>query len=206
MKSDEIMVTNRDLEIIELVGRFGMMNIEHIRIAFDLSIPRSYQIMSKIGKLGYLKTQRILHADMAIYTLTKKASIEFGFKEHKHVSLGSYKHDILSTKYCLILSKKYNCKYLTEKELRASFQIGDKGHTPDFKLLNNGKSIAVEVELTLKGKRRIESILKFYKTCLDYSEIIYICSKETINVFEKFTKNLDFISVYDKKEFLNDNR
>lgn len=198
------MVTNRDLEIIELVGRFGMVNIEHIRIAFNLSQPRSYQIMSKIGKLGYLKTQRILHADMAIYTLSKKASTEFGFKEHKHVSLGTYRHDILTTKYCLLLSRKFNCKYVTEKELRASQDIGAKGHTPDFKLLNNGKNIAVEVELTLKGKRRIDSILKFYKTCLDYSEIIYICSSETINTFEKNTKNLDFIRVYNQKEFLNE--
>jgi len=125
----------------------------------------------------------------------------------RKIMLGSYHHDIATTKLSLILAKTHDSKYIPERMLRhlnGLEGIGVVGHTPDSVLLKDGKKIAVEIELNKKGTLRRSKIMKHYMKNFDFDEVWYFCSnKEIKSLVEQSASKLSFLKTFLLSDYLN---
>jgi hypothetical protein len=68
-----------------------------------------------------------------------------------------------------------------------------------------GKKIAVEVELSVKGQRRLESIIDFYTKNFHYDEVLYFVEREDVRrALQKVTKGLSFVKIESLKDWITD--
>lgn len=98
----------------------------------------------------------------------------------------------------------------TEREIRSNFieqnfDLGDKKdptklknipeRIPDFIIIEDGKRIAYEVELTQKAKKRYVRKFELYRSQLlnnEYNMIVYLCASEsTLEMIEKVLQELN---------------
>ncbi len=106
-----------------------------------------------------------------------------------------------------LVAKYPDAKWISERRLkqeRFMNGMGKKWHVSDgILILSCGKKIAIELELTLKGKTRLEQILRGYRMMFDLKEVWYFCPKELIDSLSAFTNKLPFIKVFSLDELLH---
>lgn len=64
--------------------------------------------------------------------------------------------------------------------------------------------IAIEVELSMKGKRRLENIFNAYGGQLTIDEAWYFCADHLIRPLMALAKNKSYIKIHSLKEFLHE--
>ena len=200
-------LTERDVEMLKLIGVFGFMQISHIEKYFSLKRPRSYQVVKRLVDRKYIENKRILNCREGIYKLRKKGIELIGdVKKLRKVALGSFEHDLIVIDVFIRLKAQYpDYSFLTEKQIRSDKGVGVKGHIPDLIFIDlNGKQYAIEIELNPKGKRRIETIIKHYKGAVEYKEIWYFCSPNTYRYLQGYVGNIEFIKTFKISEFLHE--
>jgi hypothetical protein len=85
--------------------------------------------------------------------------------------------------------------------------IGKYGHIADgILILPDQKQNVIEVELTTKGERRLNQILRGYCAQPAIHEAWYFCSPQAINKVSKLAEKLPFIKVRSLQEFLAENQ
>jgi hypothetical protein len=82
--------------------------------------------------------------------------------------------------------------------------VGKKGHISDgILMLPQGKQIAIEVEMSVKGKNRLQKILRGYVSQLCIQEVWYYCLPNVIPVLTAASLKMPFIKIFNLKEFLS---
>jgi hypothetical protein len=61
--------------------------------------------------------------------------------------------------------------------------------------MSDDKHIAIEVELTMKGKFRLEKIFRAYGGQLEIKEIWYFCSPEVMPKMQKAAEKRSYIKI-----------
>jgi hypothetical protein len=124
------------------------------------------------------------------------------------ISLGSYHHSVVLIHLYLKLSTEYpEAKWTSERTLlneKFFDGIGKSGHCADAILILPDKEIAIEVELTSKSQRRLESIIRSYSTDLSINEVWYFCSGEVLPAVNKIAGNLSYVKTYHLNEYLGE--
>ena len=69
-------------------------------------------------------------------------------------------------------------------------------------LFPDGKYIAIEVELTMKGKDRLSDIVKSYASKFEIKEVWYFCAKEIVNKVKKEIAHRSYVRVFEIDEIL----
>lgn len=62
-------------------------------------------------------------------------------------------------------------------------------------LFPDDKKIAIEVELSMKGKSRLDNIFRCYSGQFDINEIWYFCSPEVLPKMKKATEKKSYIKI-----------
>jgi len=204
-----IQITHRDMNIMSFINEVGYCEIPQIEEQFELNKPRSYQIMKRLVLAGLVFHQRVFHNRPGIYQLTRKGAEQMGLPFITKISVGIYRHKILLAKVYIKLKKKYpEAGWINEQELRRNkFRLGTgkRGHVPDGMLIFlDGRKIAIEVELSLKGRDRLEQIFKEYlKEGSDsIREVWYYCPQELMATLADIAKKLPFIKIFNIQELL----
>ncbi len=84
--------------------------------------------------------------------------------------------------------------------------MGQVGHIADGALMVDGKRIALEIELSIKGKERLKKILGQYAMQIEYDGVWYICGNA--NLFKRFQEHeklYPFIQCFLLKDVLDAN-
>jgi len=109
--------------------------------------------------------------------LTEKGASFSPYKEHIYLESMSFNHDLITTNFILNL-KKY------PSFTSAQVQSIEVDLEPDGIIYGEKKgkeySLAVEIELTQKSKRRVIDKLCRYKDCPDYTYLLYVFNKESV--------------------------
>jgi len=99
-------------------------------------------------------------------------------------------------------------EFITERALRQAqgkSGVGVTGHLSDGVLRVDGQSIAIEVELSLKGKRRLQKIFNHYLKAFEYKEVWYFCGSDMIERHLKpFAAKADFFKLFNVDAFLSE--
>lgn len=195
-------MTERDLEILKFINDFGFCEMPQIERQFSLKKPRSYQVIKRLINAGLLIHEYVLHRQHGIYRLTKQGAEWTELPALKYISLGSYLHQLKIVEVYQQLRQRYpDAIWTSERRLKqdkfSSGKLGRYGHVADGMLaFPDGRYIAIEVELTMKGKNRLNDIVKSYASRFEIKEVWYFCAKEIVNKVKKEIAHLPYVKVF----------
>ncbi|VVC75009.1 hypothetical protein AQUSIP_02830 [Aquicella siphonis] len=194
-------MTQRDIDILEFINEFWFCEITQIEQKFDLKKPRSYQIMQRLIKEKLVIHERVFHGRNGIYYLSKQGASHFDLPAMSNVPIAIYDHQLaIIDIYFKLMHLHPEAQWISERRLkreRFAKGIGRLGHISDGLLVFPvDKQIAIEVELTMKGKLRLEKIFKAYASQLEIKEIWYFCSPEILPKMQKAAEKRPYIKIH----------
>jgi hypothetical protein len=81
--------------------------------------------------------------------------------------------------------------------------VGKTGHVSDgFLVFPDGRQVSIEVELSLKGRNRFQSILNGYSSDFSIKEVWYYCPDSIVDSVRSMAGQYPFVKVYSLQEFL----
>jgi DNA-binding PadR family transcriptional regulator len=202
-------LTERDIGILKFINEFGFSEMPQIERRFGLKKPRSYQLLTRLVEEGYVKHERVFHGRHGIYRLSRKGAKLTHLPPLARVPLANYKHDITLMEVYLRLREDYpEASWISERELKRDKYfdgVGKFGHLSDGLLVfKDGKRIAVEVELSLKSRNRVEQILRWYGGVFEIEEVWYYCPKGIMASMSSMAVEMPHIKFNDLDEFLRE--
>lgn len=205
-------LTQRDREILKFINQFGFCEMPQIEKRFGLKKPRSYKVIKRLVRECFVIHERIFHHRHGIYRLSKSGAELTDLPAIDKVSVANYHHQLMVIEVCMQLAKKYpEAIWMSERELvRENFkkfkmERGQRGHMPDgVMLFPDGKQIAIEVELTMKGSWRLEKILEHYLRSWDYKEVWYFCAADILRKMSKVIGGKTYIKCFGLAGLLED--
>lgn len=210
MKREQIQIplTERDINILRFINDMGFCEMPHIDKKFGLKKTTNYRVINKLIEYELVQHKRIIFGRHGIFYLTKKGSSYTDLPPIKNISLGIYYHHVALIDVHLKLLELYpEASWLSERKLKQenmSTGLGNLKHTSDGILsFSDEKKIAIEVELTMKSKRRLNQIVKFYAANLAINEVWYYCKKSIHSPLISQIGTLPFIKIRLLDELLN---
>lgn len=199
----EVLVTVRDRELMLWMNRIGFVTLEMIASKLNVALITAYKRMRKLISLGFLNYQRFYFGMPGVYTVSNIGAEFCGsfLPAMRGISKATYDHDLRVTELLLSLSKKHNAEFTTERELRyqkTQDGIGQLGHIHDAEIFIDEKKIAIEVELSTKGRRRLQTIMNEYMKNFNVHEVWYFCANLAIKKqIEEYQSSCSFLKVFD---------
>jgi predicted transcriptional regulator len=202
-------ITERDIAIIRFINQFGFCATHHLSQQFALSLKRVNKITKRLADKGFLLKERMFYGQHALCRVTDKGAQFSTLPPLSKISVGTYHHNIaLINLYIKIATQYPNAEWISERTLlyeKYVDGVGKFGHCADALLLfPDNKDIAIEVELTSKSKRRLESIVKSYSTNLLIDEVWYFCSETVLPAVKKVASHLNYVRIFNLSEFLSE--
>lgn len=203
-----MLLTNRDMEIMRFINDFGFCEMPQIERRFGLNKPRSYKVVKRLINAGLVLHEYVLRNRHGIYRLTREGAECTDLPMLKYVSLGSYIHQLTVIDVHLKLMQRFpEADWVSERRLRRDKFLSGRfdrfGHVADGILLfSDGKRIAIEVELTMKGKDRLGKIIRGYVLDRSISGVWYYCASDIVDKIKKVTDWTKYISVYELDELI----
>jgi DNA-binding Lrp family transcriptional regulator len=176
-------LTARDREIVRWVGRHGVVGVEHVMKRLSIGRTAAYRRIHELVDSGLIRRHRVLYTDGGLLVATVDGLRWAGLDRlgPPRISLALVPHMIVSAALAAELEPRIaDATLLSDREHRAAENASGRPiasgilgpardchprlHRPDFALLDEraGGVVAIEVELTLKTKARLERILRGY--------------------------------------------
>lgn len=189
-----LILQERDFLILKEIERWRWLLGRHIQELCYFSSARTTDRRLKIlVESGYLERKKILYGVPNIYFLTNKGKKLLGASRHMDsIRIELIRHDIIVVDMAIYLSKTMKISYdmfITEKELHRKDGFGNRNHAPDFCIKNGESNIAVEIELSLKSKERLEKNIQL--NFLNYDKQFWIIEKSNAKLY----RNLEEIAI-----------
>lgn len=200
-------ITKRDVEILKFINECGYCITPHLERKFGIKNWRVYQLMKRLVKAGFVRQVRIFHGKPNIYYLTREGAKFTDLPAMERVNTSVYEHHIKLIDVALRLRELYPLAgWRSERHLihdKFFAGLGVKGHIADGLLVRGeDNQIAIEVELTVKNKQRLERIFRSYLKQWLITEVWYFCSPEVISVLKGMTEKNPIIKVHSLEELL----
>lgn len=208
VKVGGIQLTARDVEIMKFINDFGFVEMPQIEKRFSIKFYLVYRLLRRFISAGLMNYRKVFHSRHGVYYLTTKGAQLTDLPAIDKIPIGSYEHQLILTNVCIKLQQQYpDAILLSERRLKYDkfFNgVGNRGHIADGMIvLSDGKQIAIEVELSVKGKNRIEKILKEYGAQFSIKEVWYYCPAPVMSILRVAAEKKPFIKVHDLDEFLS---
>lgn len=193
--------TRRDIEIMKFINEFGFCEIKQIEKQFNLKKSRSYQIMQRLATAKYVKHEMVFYGTHGIYYLTKEGADCTDLPKIKNIPKDNYEHQLAIIDVYFKLKKSYpQAEWIGERRIkRDKFMkgLGKTGHVADGMLLfPDNTEIAIEVELSMKSKKRLAEIFKNYLRCFNIKEVWYFCAPNILERVAKLAERMPHIKVH----------
>jgi hypothetical protein len=203
-------LTARDVLLMSWINDHGFVTIDHVATFIKTTVPRAYSRVKRLVQHGYLRHNRIFHGTPGVYRTTL-AGIRLSESELPplhHVPLPTYQHDLRVVEISLLLLDLLGGAFITERLLRKEAGIArfnQSLHISDGLLKINGKTIAIEVELSKKSKSRRETIMQHYLANNAITQVWYFCRNEAIREgIQHAAQGVDFVHCFLLDEVLMD--
>lgn len=157
---------------------------------------------------GYLKRKKILYGIPYLYYLSTSGMrlIHVSPKEEV-IRIDRIHHDITVLDCLSKIVETYNLlldDMVTERQLHIEDGFGIRKHHPDLVFRKDDRTYAIEIELNLKGKNRLEQNIE--QNYLNYDKQIWVVpltQPKILNILEKSFSNYDNIEVITLESLLS---
>jgi hypothetical protein len=190
------MQTEKDAEIVGWVGRLGAAGAEHVMARFGMGRSWAYARLSRLVCDGLLEQKTLLYRQPGLYIATAEGLRWQGLERLGvyRVSPGGFTHAREVASAAVALHRRFpGWRILSEPELRvresdggelvASARLGEPPggrravHRPDLALISpQGRTLAVEIELSVKAPRRLHTICRGYARARHVSHVYYLAT------------------------------
>jgi len=198
----------RDAALLRWINGFGFASAEQITRYMGVYKATAYTRIKKLIDHGYLDRKRILHGQGRIHILTKKGILACSdhIRPVGDIRLGTFLHDLALVDLALDLSEATGGEFIPQRRLRHDEGLSGVGH---FGRVSDGylhlkgedKPIAIELELSVKARSRLNSIITDYGSDLSVKEIWYFCHDQSVKcAVEKASKGYSFIKVFNRAD------
>jgi len=196
--------TERDGRLLRWINGHGFVTLRQVAMWLGTNYQTAQRRVRLLYDHGYLDRQWLVHGDRAHWlTAAGRATCGDSLPPPKQIRLGSYHHDRMLVDLALTLVADNGGHLTPERRLRQVQEldrVGNRSHVADgwLHLDNQTKPIAIELELSTKGSRRLARILRGYMTNLDIVEVWYFVECEAVRrQLTKAAKDLGFIKIHD---------
>jgi hypothetical protein len=173
-------ITERDMAVVAWVGRQRFAEAAQVARRFGMDEGNLYRRLRGLVAAGLLAHRRVFHLQAGVYWATSAGLAAADLRlAPAGIDIRTYQHDRLATGVAVELEEEFGrAAVKTERELRShdataaqprygisrSMSTGRRGlHFPDLAIEGvDGRPLAVEVELTAKGRARLDSIIGAY--------------------------------------------
>jgi hypothetical protein len=193
-----VQITERDRELLAFVGRHQFVLAAHVAVLLGTSEQAAAKRLGALAKANYLTSEPVLHGRPRTYRSTRKGLDLVGSRMRvPKVDVAKFDHEIGAA--WLWLAARAGAfgqirEVLAERELRShdaraeldqpphGVRLGGSGphgrerlHYPDLVVVDaDGRRIAVELELSSKGRARRERILAGYASDTRVGAVLYL--------------------------------
>jgi len=188
----EIRLVDRDYEIFRELERWRVVLGRHLaELAGFTGLKACQRRLKKLREAGYLERKRILFGIAGIYSLTSKArTIASLPMRAEKIRVEQIPHDIAVLDTAIYFHKQKGVPFgdmTTEKQLHSMDGFGIRKHRPDFVINRDSKTYCVEVELSLKAKARLESIIQ--DNFMQYDHQIWVVPDKACRIYQILKDN-----------------
>jgi hypothetical protein len=198
-------LTAEQLDIIRWTASLGVATADALALRLGISLASARGRLSVLRRRGLLLSERLLVQAPALYTVTRsglRAADVRGIGPAK-VSAGGANHLAVCAMVAAALERCYpDHRLIGEHELRcnereneltnavlSSATTGASGsHRPDLVLWpkeTGDLPVAVEVELTVKGPRRLAEICRAWARCSSVAGVLYLATDPVKRALER---------------------
>ncbi len=214
-------LTTLDIKILSFLSVWRCCDTSHLCQALGVSMGVLRHRLKALEGEKWVAVERLFVERPATVRLTAPGAKQMGVKPSRALMLSDYFHEMaiidvalgfeqkhpealwISSRgdYSLLkgdgVSSRQVLKGWDRDPLTQRFQIPD-----GYLFFPNNRCMAIEVELTLKNKRRREEIFKNYAIALDIDEVWYVCSPEVERVLLRESEGYPFVKVSSFVEIL----
>lgn len=186
-------MTDRDLEILRFIGRYGFATAEVISGLFGLKIARVYRLLDRLRSGGLLTYKRPFREFAGAYCLTRKGCRTCGLPVMRELKLElvNYRHQLGVLQLGAEEESTSGSSVLTEREIRGRASFGEtwsvplpgpgsKVRWPDLVVVREHEIVAVELELAAKRSARLARIIDGYERQSTYSEVLFVIEQGAV--------------------------
>jgi len=187
------MHTQKDAEIVDWIGRVGAAGAEHVMGRFKMGQSWAYARLGRLVLDGSLEQKVLLYRKPGLYIATAQGLRSCGLERlgPYRVSPGGFEHAQELASAAVALHRALPCwQLLSEREIRAeehdraelvaSADAGERPggrpalHRADLALISaNGRTLAIEIELSIKTPRRLAAICRGWARARHVSHVYY---------------------------------
>jgi hypothetical protein len=145
---------------------------------------RVRQVVARWEQLGLAAKWQVWHGQPAVVIATGRAAAMFGQTRWRRPGIAIVRHTVAVSEIRLRVAPISGTRnWVSESTLRRQLPKGE--HLPDGGWYEDGLGVAVEVELTPHGRKRVESTMKELLYAHDgagtrWARVLYLCSPATI--------------------------
>lgn len=193
-------ITNRDIQLLLWINGFGFVFVLQIAkwMGTDFSTAaRRVRLLIKAGLLRKLK-QKALSGNPLVLTPDGAAAACDALAPLKGIRPGEFRHDSYLVDVARGLTALLpGSRFEPVRRVQQALGRGNGRHLPDGYLYRkNGERIIIELELSLKSKRRIAYILAQHTADLEAVEIWYLTDSAVIaGAIKRASAGLDHVRV-----------
>lgn len=192
------MLSDRDAQITEWIGRVGAVGAEHVSQRFGMAICPAYKRLSLLVEHGLIEYRAILHRRPGMYSATRmglrwqglgRLSVfqvrPVSYEHAWHVATAATALHRELPDWRLIGEREVVALEAEGKELFASAVVRDDAHRfmrrrPDLALESpSGRLIALEVELSIKTPVRLQKICRSWARAQHVGHVYYLAESRT---------------------------
>lgn len=188
------MQTHRDKEIVDWIGRLGAAGASHVMRRFAMGRTTSYARLNGLVADGLLVHRTILYGEPGLYLAAadglRWCGLErlgvfrisaAGFVHAREVASAAVEIGGALPGWRLMGERELRAEELDEGELLGSAKVGELAngqpalHRPDLVLLSpSGRAVAVEIELSIKSRRRLARICRGWARARHLEHVYYL--------------------------------
>jgi hypothetical protein len=185
-------VTDRDRSVVAWIAVIGAVSAQDVMAKFGVGRTVGYRRLRALVDHGLLTRARLVYGQPALYVPTREGLAWAGIPQvdPARVGVATTRHWALCARLAVVLERRERYEVWGEPRLRAaeveaetaiaSARLGDlpdgrpRLRRPDLVLFPPDLApVAVEVELSVKGARRLEAICRAWARCRIVSEVRY---------------------------------
>ncbi|WP_332702641.1 hypothetical protein [Devosia sp.] len=186
--SIKVQVTERDLELVRCINRFGFLTVEQVaRFWGGVDFSTAAARVRKLVDEGLLERASLQHFEVRPLVVTRVGRELAGetLPAIKGIRASTFQHDSMLFDLAVSLETRFSSRFETEREYRwrRPDRAAENFHVPDGILRRDNVKIGVELELTQKAPRRLADIIASHAGNLELDEVWYVVTTEAMRAY-----------------------
>lgn len=193
-----VRASERDLELLEFVGEQYAVTLPQLARLIGREVETARSLRDRWKRAGWINSGQLSVQAPSFVWLTTRGAANSPFRVWEpNPILALHIEAMTNVRITLeheLRFGKWECERAVAQRLAKSKGRFHRGHLPDGILYQDSERIAIEVELTLKNRTRLEAIIE--ETSVEYDRVWYFAKPKLLPALDKLVQDNRYGNVY----------